>query len=241
MNNLIKAMDLNEYNSQLCRSGCSLQHLETMGNISGLAVQDLYSGSILKPTVTEKKDMMSLVEQYRGLQNPSIEDGKDKWNDYYKERSRILSEGVDKLVGEEKVKEHATQGWGKSGYLFRHERNAEPSTLEVVEYESTKHDHLPDYARAMIEMIEEAEYEMLHDYITSKDEWHRDVRIEEDGTETITWIHKSELVDDALRDYEKFLVDGSILLEEEKGVELPWEGETIALGKMFNLSVGDCK
>ena len=184
-----KAMDMNEYNSQLCRSGCSLQHLETMGNISGLAVQDLYSGSILKPNITENKNMLDLI--------------------------------------------HTTRPDSKT--------KTQPSTLEVVEYESTKHDHLPDYARAMIEMIEEAEYEMLHDYITSKDEWHRDVRIEEDGTETITWIHKSELVDDALRDYEKFLVDGSILLEEEKGVELPWEGETIALGKMFNLSVGDCK
>lgn len=185
----IKAMDLNEYNSQLCRSGCSLQHLETMGNVSGLAVQDLYSGSILKPNITENKNMLDLI--------------------------------------------HTTRPNSKT--------KSAPSTLEVVEYESTKHDHLPDYARAMIEMIEEAEYEMLHDYITSKDEWHRDVRIEEDGTETITWIHKSELVDDALRDYEKFLVDGSILLEEEKGVELPWEGETFALGKMFNLSVGDCK
>lgn len=191
MNNLIKAMDLNEYNSQLCRSGCSLQHLETMGNVSGLAVQDLYSGSILKPNITENKNMLDLI--------------------------------------------HTTRPDSKT------KTKTQPSTLEVVEYESTKHDHLPDYARAMIEMIEEAEYEMLHDYITSKDEWHRDVRIEEDGTETITWIHKSELVDDALRDYEKFLVDGSILLEEEKGVELPWEGETIALGKMFNLSVGDCK
>ena len=189
MNNLIKAMDLNEYNSQPCRSGCNLQHLETMGNISGLAVQDLYSGSILKPNITENKNMLDLI--------------------------------------------HTTRPDSKT--------KTQPSTLEVIEYESTKHDHLPDYARAMIEMIEEAEYEMLHDYITSKDEWHRDVRIEEDGTETITWIHKSELVDDALRDYEKFLVDGSILLEEEKGVELPWEGETIALGKMFNLSVGDCK
>lgn len=206
----IKAMDMVDYNSQLCRSGCSLQHLETMGNVSGLAVQDLYSGSILKPTITEKKDMMSLVEQYRGLQVGTIG---DKYENYYKDRSKVLEEVA----------------------------RAKPSTLEVVEYESTKHDHLPDYARAMIEMIEEAEYEMLHDYITSKDEWHRDVRIEEDGTETITWIHKSELVDDALRDYEKFLVDGSILLEEEKGAELPWEGETIALGKMFNLSVGDCK
>ena len=185
----IKAMDMVDYNSQLCRSGCSLQHLETMGNISGLAVQDLYSGSILKPNITENKNMLDLI--------------------------------------------HTTRPNSKT--------KTQPSTLEVVEYESTKHDHLPDYARAMIEMIEEAEYEMLHDYITSKDEWHRDVRIEEDGTETITWIHKSELVDDALRDYEKFLVDGSILLEEEKGVELPWEGETIALGKMFNLSVGDCK
>ena len=185
----IKAMDMIDYNSQLCRSGCSLQHLETMGNVSGLAVQDLYSGSILKPNITENKNMLDLI--------------------------------------------HTTRPDSKT--------KTQPSTLEVIEYESTKHDHLPDYARAMIEMIEEAEYEMLHDYITSKDEWHRDVRIEEDGTETITWIHKSELVDDALRDYEKFLVDGSILLEEEKGVELPWEGETIALGKMFNLSVGDCK
>lgn len=185
----IKAMDMVDYNSQLCRSGCSLQHLETMGNISGLAIQDLYSGSILKPNITENKNMLDLI--------------------------------------------HTTRPDSKT--------KTQPSTLEVVEYESTKHDHLPDYARAMIEMIEEAEYEMLHDYITSKDEWHRDVRIEEDGTETITWIHKSELVDDALRDYEKFLVDGSILLEEEKGAELPWEGETIALGKMFNLSVGDCK
>ncbi|BEH83292.1 hypothetical protein [Escherichia phage phiEc_1] len=185
----IKAMDMVDYNSQLCCSGCSLQHLETMGNISGLAVQDLYSGSILKPNITENKNMLDLI--------------------------------------------HTTRPDSKT--------KTQPSTLEVVEYESTKHDHLPDYARAMIEMIEEAEYEMLHDYITSKDEWHRDVRIEEDGTETITWIHKSELVDDALRDYEKFLVDGSILLEEEKGAELPWEGETIALGKMFNLSVGDCK
>lgn len=183
----IKAMDMVDYNSQLCRSGCSLQHLETMGNISGLAVQDLYSGSILKPNITENKNMLDLI--------------------------------------------HTT----------RPDSKTQPSTLEVIEYESTKHDHLPDYARAMIEMIEEAEYEMLHDYITSKDEWHRDVRIEEDGTETITWIHKSELVDDALRDYEKFLVDGSIVLEEEKGVELPWEGEIVTLGKMFNLSVGDCK
>lgn len=184
-----KAMDLNDYNSQLCRSGCSLQHLETMGNISGLAVQDLYSGSILKPNITENKNMLDLI--------------------------------------------HTTRPNSKT--------KSAPSTLEVVEYESTKHDHLPDYARAMIEMIEEAEYEMLHDYIISKDEWRRDVRIEEDGTETITWIHKSELVDDALRDYEKFLVDGSIVLEEEKGAELPWEGEIVTLGKMFNLSVGDCK
>lgn len=184
-----KAMDMVDYNSQLCRSGCSLQHLETMGNVSGLAVQDLYSGSILKPNITENKNMLDLI--------------------------------------------HTTRPDSKT--------KTQPSTLEVIEYESTKHDHLPDYARAMIEMIEEAEYEMLHDYITSKDEWHRDVRIEEDGTETITWIHKSELVDDALRDYEKFLVDGSIVLEEEKGVELPWEGEIVTLGKMFNLSVGDCK
>lgn len=182
MSDLIKAMDLNDYNSQLCRFNNEM----------------------------EKKDMMSLVKRYRPM---LIDTVSDKYSNFYKDRVKV----------------------------FEDVKRKTPSTLEVVEYESTKHDHLPDYARAMIEMIEEAEYEMLHDYITSKDEWHRDVRIEEDGTETITWIHKSELVDDALRDYEKFLVDGSILLEERKGAELPWEGETIALGKMFNLSVGDCK
>lgn len=182
MGDLIKAMDLNDYNSQLCRFN----------------------------NETEKKDMMSLVKRYRPM---LIDTVSDKCSNYYKDRVKV----------------------------FEDVKRKTPSTLEVVEYESTKHDHLPEYARVMIEMIEEAEYEMLHDYITSKDEWHRDVRIEEDGTETITWIHKSELVDDALRDYEKFLVDGSILLEEGKGAELPWEGETVALGKMFNLSVGDCK
>lgn len=46
MHNLIQAMDLNDYNSQLCRSGCS-----------GLAVQDLYSGSILKPNTHMENDM----------------------------------------------------------------------------------------------------------------------------------------------------------------------------------------
>ena len=60
-----KAMDMVDYNSQLCRSGCSLQHLETMGNISGLAVQDLYSGSILKPNITENKNMLDLIHTTR--------------------------------------------------------------------------------------------------------------------------------------------------------------------------------
>ena len=36
-----------------------------------------------------------------------------------------------------------------------------PSNLEVVPYVADKHAHLPDYAREMIEMIEEAEYEAL--------------------------------------------------------------------------------
>lgn len=187
MNNLIKAMDLNEYNSQLCRSGCSLQHLETMGNISGLAVQDLYSGSILKPNITENKNMLDLI--------------------------------------------HTTRPNSKT--------KTQPSTLEVVEYESTKHDHLPDYARAMIEMIEEAEYEMLYNYMNSKDEWTRLVSINEDGTEKITWIHKDEVVNDVVEDYEKFLVGG--LAEVEKGYAVPveYEGELVALKKMFNLSI-DC-
>jgi hypothetical protein len=120
-----------------------------------------------------------------------------------------------------------------------YKENKNPSTLEVVEYESTKHDNLPEYARQMIEWIEEAEYEMLHNYMNSKDEWTRLVKIKADGSEEIVWIHKSEVVNDVIEDYEKFLVGG--LAEVEKGYAVPveYEGELVALKKMFNLSV-DC-
>lgn len=114
-----------------------------------------------------------------------------------------------------------------------------PSTLEVIQYESTKHNNLPEHARQMIEWIEEAEYEMLYNYMNSKDEWTRLVSINEDGTEKITWIHKDEVVNDVIEDYEKFLVGG--LAEVEKGYAVPveYEGELVALKKMFNLSI-DC-
>ena len=66
MKNLIQAMDLNDYNSQLCRSGCS-----------GLAVQDLYNGSILKPTVmddTTYKLQHALLDMYTEQYNNTEEE-----------------------------------------------------------------------------------------------------------------------------------------------------------------------
>jgi hypothetical protein len=114
-----------------------------------------------------------------------------------------------------------------------------PSTLEVIQYESTKHNHLPEHARQMIEWIEEAEYEMLHDYMNSKEEWTRLVKIKADGSEEIVWIHKSELVNDVIEDYEKFLVGGLAEVEKEYEVPVEYEGELVALKKMFNLSI-DC-
>lgn len=125
-----------------------------------------------------------------------------------------------------------------SGSILKPEHK-NPSTLEVVQYESTKHDNLPEHARQMIEWIEEAEYEMLYNYMNSKDEWTRLVNIKEDGSEEIVWVHKSEVVDDVVEDYEKFLVGG--LAEVEKGYAVPveYEGELVALKKMFNLSI-DC-
>ena len=68
-----------------------------------------------------------------------------------------------------------------SGSILKPEHK-NPSTLEVIQYESTKHNHLPEHARQMIEWIEEAEYEMLYNYMNSKDEWTRLVSINEDGT-----------------------------------------------------------
>lgn len=52
MHNLIQAKDLNDYNSELCRF-----NPKDMKGINGLAVQDLYSGSILKPNTHMENDM----------------------------------------------------------------------------------------------------------------------------------------------------------------------------------------
>lgn len=155
-------------------------------------------------------------------------------NDY---NSALCGSGTStKLVNGEVVTTNGLYSPTICGGSFTHKS---PSTLEVIQYESTKHNNLPEHARQMIEWIEEAEYEMLYNYMNSKDEWTRLVSINEDGTEKITWIHKDEVVNDVVEDYEKFLVGG--LAEVEKGYAVPveYEGELVALKKMFNLSI-DC-
>lgn len=115
-----------------------------------------------------------------------------------------------------------------------------PSTLEVVPYVADKHAHLPDYAREMIEMIEEAEYEALNNYLNSKDQWSRNVVIDEEGNEVVTWVHVSEqALDPELEEYKKFLASSSFDVENDKSIPVGWEGETVALQTLFNLHVGD--
>lgn len=115
-----------------------------------------------------------------------------------------------------------------------------PSNLEVVPYVADKHAHLPDYAREMIEMIEEAEYEALNNYLNSKDQWSRNVVIDEEGNEVVTWVHASEqALDPELEEYKKILASSSFDVENDKSVPVSWEGETVALQTLFNLHVGD--
>lgn len=115
-----------------------------------------------------------------------------------------------------------------------------PSNLEVVPYVADKHAHLPDYAREMIEMIEEAEYEALNSYLNSKDQWSRNVVIDEEGNEVVTWVHASEqALDPELEEYKKFLASSSFDVENDKSVPVTWEGETVALQTLFNLHVGN--
>lgn len=115
-----------------------------------------------------------------------------------------------------------------------------PSNLEVVPYVSDKHAHLPDYAREMIEMIEEAEYEALNNYLNSKEQWSRNVVIDEEGNEVVTWVHVSEqALDPELEEYKKFLASSSFDVENDKSVPVTWKGETVALQTLFNLHVGD--
>lgn len=115
-----------------------------------------------------------------------------------------------------------------------------PSNLEVVPYVADKHAHLPDYAREMIEMIEEAEYEALNNYLNSKDQWSRNVVIDEEGNEVVTWVHASEqALDPELEEYKKFLASSSFDVENDKSIPVGWEGETVALQTLFNLHVGD--
>lgn len=115
-----------------------------------------------------------------------------------------------------------------------------PSNLEVVPYVADKHAHLPDYAREMIEMIEEAEYEALNNYLNSKDQWSRNVVIDEEGNEVVTWVHASEqALDPELEEYKKFLASSSFDVENDKSIPVTWKGETVALQTLFNLHVGD--
>ena len=115
-----------------------------------------------------------------------------------------------------------------------------PSNLEVVPYVADKHAHLPDYAREMIEMIEEAEYEALNNYLNSKEQWSRNVVIDEEGNEVVTWVHVSEqALDPELEEYKKFLASSSFDVENDKSIPVGWEGETVALQTLFNLHVGD--
>ena len=150
----------------------------------------------------------------------------------YAPSTRELWEGLISRTEAKDVKDYFT--------VAKEVKRKCPSNLEVVPYVSDKHAHLPDYAREMIEMIEEAEYEALNNYLNSKEQWSRNVVIDEEGNEVVTWVHASEqALDPELEEYKKFLASSSFDVENDKSIPVSWKGETVALQTLFNLHIGD--
>lgn len=220
------------------KSRAEIMRYSSHGSVNGLCVPDIYSGSILKP---EHKNISTrdLWEQLNSLEIPKYDEDLDGYMDASRKEYEIRKKLVEATVSPEVQELHKKAGWG-AGYLPSKKREQKPSTLEVVPYVADKHAHLPDYAREMIEMIEEAEYEALNNYLNSKEQWSRNVVIDEEGNEVVTWVHVSEqALDPELEEYKKFLASSSFEVENDKSVPVSWEGETVALQTLFNLHVGD--
>ena len=119
------------------------------------------------------------------------------------------------------------------------ERN-KPSTLEVIPYETSDYKHLPEHAREMIAMIEAEEFRIFQEFSESQVDWHRIVKYKADGSEEIQWLHKSEFDNTEADEYEKFLSDSIAEVKNEKNeerVSIEGRDKVIVLKDMFNLHV----
>ena len=219
----------------------------------GLAKQDLYSGSILKPSSDElfpgsTFTIVGDIPKYgvTGGVCPKC----------YMRRELCLCStakhnidphfGVafDPVTGIEVKKEVGVKT--SSEKIARPVRGNlpieknKPSTLEVIPYEYPEYKHLPEHAREMIEMIEAEEFRIFSEFSESQADWHRIVKYKVDGSEEIQWLHKSEFDNTEAEEYEKFLSDSIAEVKNEKNeerVSIEGRDKVIVLKDMFNLHV----
>lgn len=131
----------------------------------------------------------------------------------------------------------------KRGTLKNIEKN-KPSTLEIVTYEDTVPNHLPEHARMVIQWINEEVAKQIEQYEETKDDWVRLVDVDEDGKEHIRWVEKSE-VDAVVDEFNKFFAEvESNYADELNKREVVVEGDDAAINGLqhiFNLHVSGVK
>lgn len=119
-----------------------------------------------------------------------------------------------------------------------------PSTLEIVTYEDTVPNHLPEHARMVIQWINEEVAKQIEQYEETKDDWVRLVDVDEDGQEHIHWVEKSE-VDAVVDEFNKFFAEvESNYADELNKREVVVEGDDAAINGLqhiFNLHVSGVK
>ena len=211
--------------------GCKGEVVFNGGPLRPLSEDILYLNRVHETTGGKSRAEVTKHE-VNGLCVPDIYSGSILKPEHKNLSTREIWEGLIPRTEAKDVKDYFT--------VAKEVKRKLPSNLEVVPYVADKHAHLPDYAREMIEMIEEAEYEALNNYLNSKEQWSRNVVIDEEGNEVVTWVHVSEqALDPELEEYKKFLASSSFDVENDKSVPVTWKGETVALQTLFNLHVGD--
>lgn len=191
--------------------------------ISGLAKQDLYSGSILKPEVDWDKSP-KLIAKYSELpteyhdckQSPC----QHKWNGY---RWIDCSPARDSRLTEE------DWDYAMTNLLTKQDKEAvKKSRVDVVPY-SENRSHLPDHAQMVLNWIDDAWKEKVDEYNATKPDWQRIQYTDDEGNEVVEWIEKIQ-AEKELEAYKKF-AEENVVVEGD-------DAQLNGLQHIFHLTVG---
>lgn len=189
--------------------------------ISGLAKQDLYSGSILKPEGNKDPRLISYyseipTEYHDCKQSPC----QHKWNGY---RWIDCSPTRDSRITEE------DWDYAMSNLLTKQDKEAvKKSRVDVVPY-SENRSHLPDHAQMVLNWIDDAWKEKVDEYNATKPDWQRIQYTDDEGNEVVEWIEKIQ-AEKELEAYKKF-AEENVVVEGD-------DAQLNGLQHIFHLTIG---